>query len=90
MQCPTAQETDSIQSMTPLSNTDMIVASALLKDTAIKGSSQKASIQHSGKLLVTGQWFSILHRYEILGWGFWACNGYLTGITILCRVLLNM
>lgn len=46
-ECPTAQENDSIQSMTPLSNTDMIVASALLKDTAIKGSSQKASIQHS-------------------------------------------
>jgi hypothetical protein len=76
--------------MTPLSNTDMIVASAVLKGTNVKGSSQKASIQHSGKLVVTGQWFSILHRYEILGWWFRACNGYLTGITILCSVLLNM
>jgi hypothetical protein len=49
MQCPTAQENDGIQSMTLLSNTDMIVASAVLKDTDIKASSQKASIQHSGK-----------------------------------------
>jgi hypothetical protein len=90
MQCPTAQENDSIQSKTPVSNTDMIVASSVLKDTDLKGSSQKASIQHSGKLVVTGQWFSTLHRYEILGWWFWACNGYITGITILCRVWLNM
>jgi hypothetical protein len=49
MQCPTAQENDGIQSMTLLSNTDMIVASAVLKDTDIKANSQKASIQHSGK-----------------------------------------
>ncbi len=68
MQCPTAQENEIIQIMTPLSNTDMIVASSVLKDTDLKGSSQKASIQHSGKLVVTGQWFSTLHRYEILGW----------------------
>ncbi|CAK9871326.1 unnamed protein product [Sphagnum jensenii] len=46
-ECSTAQENDSIQSMTPLSNTDMIVASAVLKNTDIKASSQKASIQHS-------------------------------------------